>query len=199
MASQPSRNLTATLSWTGSVEGWSSRSLSTPAQYAIRRRRAGVGRPGRTGGRSPGGRRWRRGGRRAGGGPPCRRTRGPGGGWRFRPSPPSRRVGPGAVRTAAAWSRWAVSTATRSAVTGCGCRPARSLTVRPPRSSSRFTTADRADRLRVGARGEAGGSSSRPHPVAAASSSTRSGAPPSPGVPNDSRRSAGRAGPTLST
>lgn len=94
-----------------------------------------------------------------------------------------------AVRTAAAWSRWAVPTATRSAVTGTGSGP-RSLVAAPPRSSSLRTTRATARTASGSVRGVwRAGSSSSPQPDSAASSSTRSGPEPSEGTPNDNRRS----------
>lgn len=94
-----------------------------------------------------------------------------------------------AARTAAAWSRWAVPTATRSAVTGTGSS-ARSLVATPPRSSSRRTTSATARTASGSVRGVCrAGSSSSPHPDSAASSSTRSGPEPSDATPKESFRS----------
>ncbi len=99
------------------------------------------------------------------------------------PSPAS------AARTAAAWSRCAVPTAIRSAVSGTASS-ARSETDAPRRSSSRRTTSATARTASGSVRGVCrAGSSSRPQPDPAASSITRSGPEPSDGTPSASRRS----------
>ncbi len=94
-----------------------------------------------------------------------------------------------AARTAAAWSRWAVPTAMRSAVSGAGSGE-RSERDEPPRSSRRRTTAATARTASGSVRGVCrAGSSSRPQPDSAASSITRSGPEPSEGTAKARRRS----------
>lgn len=94
-----------------------------------------------------------------------------------------------AARTAAAWSRWAVPTATRSAVSGAD--PCSEWAV-SPRSSSRRTVAATAatacGSVRTVCRA---GSSSRAQPCSAARSIAASSAEPSGRTAEVSRRSPG--------